>query len=201
MKIAIYGAAGMVGSEITQEAVRRGHETVAITRTGTPVEGSTSLSADISDLPTFQKITDHSDVVVISVPPPRDGGAHEALITAHKNILKIEPSTRLFVVGGAGALHVGRDRFLKDVPDFPAAFKPEAETMTKVLELYNAATKTDWTMLAPAPDIAPGPRTGEYTIGRDEPVGASITTPDFAIAVLDEIESPQHIRSRFTVAN
>lgn len=200
MKIAIYGAAGMVGSEITQEAVRRGHETVAITRTGTPVEGSTAVSADISNITTFREISEDSDVVVISVPPPRDGGPHDELITAHENILNTEPSARVFVVGGAGALHVG-ERFLKDHPDFPAGFKAEAETMTKVLELYNAATETDWTMLAPAPDISPGARTVRYSIGRDEPVGESVSTADFAVAVLDEIETPQHIRSRFTVAN
>lgn len=200
MKIAIYGAAGMVGSEITQEAVRRGHKTVAITRNGTPVEDSTPVAADISDVPVFKEIAEQNDVVVISVPPPRDGGDHDALITAHKNILDTEPSARLFVVGGAGALRTG-DQFLKDDPGFPAAFKSEAETMTTVLDIYNAAKKTNWTMLAPAPEIAPGARTMRYHIGRDEPVGASVSTADFAIAVLDEIEKPQHIRRRFTVAN
>lgn len=200
MRISIYGASGMVGSAITREAIRRGHDVLAVTRNGTAVEDSTPVAADISDISAFKRIAGRSDVVVFSVPPPRDGGDHDALVKAHGSILKTGPTARLFVVGGAGALRAG-DRLLKDDPQFPAAFKPEAETMAKVFELYSSAKEPNWTMLAPAPIIVPGERTSLYRIGTDEPVGDSVSTEDFAIAALDEIERPQQIRRRFTVAN
>ena len=34
MRIAVYGATGMVGSRIAAEAVRRGHEVTGVTRSG-----------------------------------------------------------------------------------------------------------------------------------------------------------------------
>ncbi|MGX9899270.1 hypothetical protein ACW0JT_04070 [Arthrobacter sp. SA17] len=59
----------------------------------------------------------------------------------------------------------------------------------------------DWTVLAPAPLIQPGERTGEYVTALDTPAGSQISTQDFAVAMLDEIENPKHRRTRFTAAN
>jgi putative NADH-flavin reductase len=56
-------------------------------------------------------------------------------------------------------------------------------------------------MLAPAPEIAPGKRTGAYLVGKDSPVGDIISAEDFAVAVVDELEKPAHSGTRFTVAN
>lgn len=52
--------------------------------------------------------------------------------------------------------------------------------------------------------IKPGERTGKYRIGSDRLLidgqGQShISMEDYAIALVDELESPQHIRERFTV--
>jgi uncharacterized protein len=49
--------------------------------------------------------------------------------------------------------------------------------------------------------IAPGQRTGTYTLGEDSPAGTQISAEDFAVALLDEIERPTHHERRFTVAN
>ena len=49
--------------------------------------------------------------------------------------------------------------------------------------------------------IGPGERTEVYKMGLENPVGDSISQEDFAVAVLDEIEKPQHRNKRFTVAN
>lgn len=190
----------MVGSQIVSEARLRGHQVVAITRNGTEVAGAESVSADISDLQTFRKVANESDVVVVSIPPARDGGDHKPLLDAHKKISKTTIPARVFVVGGAGALRVG-DSLLKDAPSFPVAFKAEAETMTKIFQEYSAPNDLDWTMLAPAPVIRPGERTGAYVVGSDAPVGDSISSQDFAVAVLDEIENPRHMKKRFAVAN
>jgi putative NADH-flavin reductase len=50
-----------------------------------------------------------------------------------------------------------------------------------------------------------GVRKGQYRTGLDKPVyneeGRSIiSVEDVAVAVVDEIEAPKHIRQRFTVA-
>ena len=56
-------------------------------------------------------------------------------------------------------------------------------------------------MLAPSPVIAPGERTGAYVLGTDSPAGESVSAEDFAVAALDELETPAHRNARFTVAN
>lgn len=77
----------------------------------------------------------------------------------------------------------------------------EATTLATVLDLYRASANLNWTMLAPAPFIAPGERSGHYRVGTDSPVGDSISAEDFAVAMIDELEKPAHAGTRFTVAN
>jgi putative NADH-flavin reductase len=49
--------------------------------------------------------------------------------------------------------------------------------------------------------IAPGQRTGVYSVGADSPIGDAISAEDFAVAIMDELEKPAHAGARFTVAN
>ncbi|MGV2686252.1 NAD(P)H-binding protein, partial [Clostridium perfringens] len=63
----------------------------------------------------------------------------------------------------------------------------------------------EWTYVSPAAIIEPGKRTGQFRIGMDRLVtddsGSSrISVEDFAVAVIDELDDPQFIQSRFTVA-
>ena len=73
--------------------------------------------------------------------------------------------------------------------------------MGEVLDFYTSASGLDWTMLAPAPVITIGEPTGSIAFGNDSPAGAEVTTGDFAVAVLDELEEPKHLHRRFTVAS
>lgn len=54
-------------------------------------------------------------------------------------------------------------------------------------------------MLSPAQVIQPGERTGTFRLGLDAPVGTEISAEDYAIALVDELETPVHSRQRFTV--
>jgi hypothetical protein len=65
-------------------------------------------------------------------------------------------------------------------------------------------TDTSWTFFSPAGSIAPGPRTGKFRIGGDalivdEKGQSRISAEDYAVAMLDEIEAPKHVNTRFTV--
>ena len=201
MKIAVYGATGMVGSQIVSESLSRGHEVTAISRTAGEVTGVRTRQADLADAGTFAEIADGHDVVVLATGPSRTGGDHEEWLTAMKTAYASADGTRLLVVGGAGALEINGTR-LVDGPDFPEVYKAEALTLgAAYAAIKEAPVELDWTMLAPAPEIQPGERTGKYNTAQDTPAGSSISTQDYAVAMLDEIERPAYRRARFTAAN
>lgn len=200
MKIAVYGATGMVGREIVAEALQRGHEVTAVSRQGTPVDGAASATAELTDLAAYRELAAAHDVVVLSVPTPRDGSDHAPIIEAHEQIAETLVPARVFVIGGAGALEVDGVQ-LRNTEGFPPEYKPESDSFAEILNFYQDSSGVNWTMLAPAPMIAPGERTGEYKVGVNSPVGDSVSTQDFAVAVLDELETPQNENRRFTVAN
>lgn len=201
MRIAVYGATGMVGSRIVRESLHRGHEVTAISRTGAAVRGARARSADLADGETFADVSRNHDAVVLATVPSRTGGDHGEWLSAMKTAFSNAGATRLLVVGGAGSLEVGGVR-LCDSPDFPEPYRPEARTMAAALDAVKAAPQTlDWTMLSPAPVLVPGERTGRYVTADNTPAGPAISVEDFAVAMLDEIESPSHRRTRFTAAN
>ncbi|MEO5319784.1 NAD(P)H-binding protein [Arthrobacter sp. CC3] len=201
MKIAVYGATGMVGGQIVKESLRRGHEVTAISRTGAALPGATACSAELADTRMFASIASDHDAVVLATVPSRTGGDHGEWLAAMKAAFGSAGATRLLVVGGAGALQINGMR-LCDSPDFPEPYRPEARTMAAAYdEIRSAPESLDWTMLAPAPVMQPGIRSGKYVTADDSPAGRSITTQDFAVAMLDELENPSHHRARFTVAN
>lgn len=201
MKITVIGATGMVGSRIVAEAARRGHDLTAVSRSGAATEGASRTAAmALGDTPAVTAAIDASDATVIAVSPDRSGGSHEPTLQAHRGLIAARPRGRFLVVGGAGSLEVDGVR-LKDTPGFPPAYYNEATTFSTILDLYRASTDLDWTMLSPAPVIAPGERTGTYRVGSDSPIGDTISAEDFAVAIVDELEKPAHAGTRFTVAN
>lgn len=201
MKIALFGASGMIGSRVTAEALARGVEVTAITRSGTEVAGAArSLAGDMADADFDSRIATDHDVIVSTTGPSRTGGNHQEWLDALATLAQASGDTRIFVVGGAGSLFVG-DTMLKDTAGFPDAYKAESETGTKALELLRAGNWSPWTLISPAPEIAPGQRTGSYKTELETPAGDAISAEDFAVAMVDEILDPKHIDARFTVAN
>jgi uncharacterized protein len=203
VKIAIYGGTGNIGSQVVAEAARRGHQVTALARHDKPVaEGATFAIGDAADADTTRAIAAANDVVVSALGPTQDpNGDPDTFADVIAALAASVGSTRLIVVGGAGSLQVAGVR-LVDTPEFPQAYKAGALATARVLALLRAADPDlDWTYLSPPPEIGPGERTGKYLVALDEPAGAYITIPDYAVALVDEIENPQHRRQRFTVAN
>ena len=71
-----------------------------------------------------------------------------------------------------------------------------------------APAELDWVFLSPAGDFGswvPGERTGEYRVGGDvalfdEQGRSALSGADFAVAIVDEIETPKHHREHIGVA-
>jgi putative NADH-flavin reductase len=202
MRIAIYGATGMIGSRLAAEAVARGHEVVGVTRSGGELPAGVSpVRGDAGDAAVAEGVADAADVVFSAIGPSRTGGEPREYLDQMRNLVETLGGRRLLVIGGAGSLLVDGRRLVDD-PEFPAAWKTEALIVTEALDYFRGlGDEVNWTFISPAPMITPGERTGVYTLGLDSPAGETVSAEDFAVALIDEVEKPAHERRRFTLAN
>ncbi|MCX5091606.1 NAD(P)H-binding protein [Streptomyces sp. NBC_00365] len=210
MKVVLFGATGMIGSRIATEASARGHQVLAVSRSGqSPVPGVTATAADASDPVKVTELVAGADVVASACVPPRDGTEpREPFLALNRALVEGVRAVgvrRLVVVGGAGSLEVAPGQTVLDQPDFPAAVLAEALAHRDALDFYRTLDDLDWTYVSPAADIAPGPRTGHFRLGgdrllTDEHGNSRISAEDYAIAFVDELETPAHPRARMSVA-
>jgi uncharacterized protein len=202
MRIAVYGATGMIGGRVVAEALARGHDVTGVSRSGGEVpEGARGVPGNAGDAGFTKQIAGEVDVVVSATGPDRTGGDRREYLADLRNLVETLGNARLLVVGGAGSLLVDGKRLI-DHPDFPEVYRQEALIGAEALDyLRGLGEGPDWTYLSPAPEIQPGERTGAYQAGLDSPVGETISAEDYAVALLDEIGKPAHRRQRFTVAN
>lgn len=212
MKLALFGATGRIGKRILRKALARGHQVTGIVRNpsrDTERYPGFSLSrGDVTDASSVAAAVKGSDAVVSSIQPDWQTGNWTMLVDAARALaegLRRAALRRLIVVGGAGSLAVSPGVRLMDTPGFPAEVKPLAAAHLEALEFLRSIEDLDWTSFSPADRIEPGKRTGKYRTGleqlvRDAGGRSFISMEDFAVALLDELEHPRHIRQRFTAA-
>lgn len=200
MKIALIGASGRVGSRILAELSSRGHAVTAIARDPakiTSLPGVTAIAGDIEATDALAQHVKGHDLVISSV--------LFSASDANKLIAAVKASgvRRYYVVGGAGGLEVAPGKLLLDTPEFLDIYKVEAQAGVDFLDKLKAEDGLDWTFLAPSAVFEPGERTGTFRLGKEQLLtnesGSSISFEDFAVALVDEIETPAHVRQRFTV--
>ena len=203
MKIALFGASGMIGSRIATEAISRGHEVTGYTRSSSPLpDGTVAATGDLADETAVKEAATSHDVVVSATGPSRTGGSHEPWLAAVQNLVDHASGARVLFVGGAGSLLTQDGTRLLDSEGFPPEYLAESRAGAAALDTFRAAPQElDWTFFSPAPVITPGERTGHYTLGLESPAGDSISAEDYAVALVDELEKPQHRRQRFTAAS
>ncbi|HEV2611522.1 MAG TPA: NAD(P)-dependent oxidoreductase [Noviherbaspirillum sp.] len=201
MHIAIVGATGNVGKRITAEALARGHHVTAISRNPDNSGDNEQLRSVHGDahkpMALAQSLAGHGAVVSAVMFLQSDPAQ---LVDA----VRASGVKRYLAVGGAGSLEVAPGRLNIDEPDFPAFAKAEAARGKAFLDYLREVRDLDWTFLSPSSIFTAGKRTGVFRLGKDALLtGADgkswISYEDYAVALLDEIERPQHIRERFTV--
>ncbi|HKO31979.1 MAG TPA: NAD(P)-dependent oxidoreductase [Nitrospiraceae bacterium] len=211
MKIALIGATGFVGSAILKEALDRGHEVTAIVRNPDRLTLHAKLhpmKGNVYNEEEVVRLVEGSDAVISAFNPGWSSpdiygkqvkGAHSIINAVKKTGVK-----RLLFVGGAGSLEVTPGVQSVDMPGFPTEYKQGALATREALNMLRKETGLEWSFLSPSADLFPGPRTGRFRLGADQLLtnaqGESrISVEDYAMAMIDEVEKPQHIRRRFTV--
>ncbi|MES2190071.1 MAG: NAD(P)-dependent oxidoreductase [Pseudomonadota bacterium] len=214
MKIALIGATGFTGAPVLAELLSRGHQVTALARNPSKLAAQTGLTvvkADVlDDSQVAAAVAGHDAVISAYNPGWTEPEIHDLFLQGSEAILqgtKQAGVKRVLVIGGAGSLYVAPGVQLVDVPQFPAEYKQGALAARELLNRIEKETSLDWTFISPPIGLAPGERTGKYRVGANDllpgqgDVPAGISVADLAVAIVDEIETPKHIRKRFTAAN
>ncbi|MCW4460772.1 NAD(P)-dependent oxidoreductase [Sphingomonas sp. BT-65] len=201
MKVAVVGASGRAGSEITKELAARGHTVVAIARKPQAipqVPGVTPRAGDAAAPEALADLIRGSDALISAL---HFDVSAETLLSA----LKLAGVPRLLVTGGAAGLEVAPGVRVIDDPAFPEEWKGAALGGIAFLEALRSETEIDWTYFSPAALLFEGHRLGTYRGGTDQLVTdangeSKISFADYAIAMVDELEQRRHSHARFTAA-
>lgn len=210
MKISVFGATGMVGSAVVQEALDRGHTVTAISRSPGDLprrDGVRKQQLDVS--------TDDLDaalawpaaaVLSIRFAP----GQEHRLAPATARFLDAagRAGTRIVVVGGSAPLRVpgAGTHLVVEEPHFvPGAWRSIALASLEQYRVCREHSGERCVYLSPPALLEPGERSGRYRRGTTtlltDAAGVSwISAADLAVAVLDEIETPGP-DPHFTVAS
>lgn len=206
MKLAVICANGRAGRLVVKEAVERGIDVTAVVKGENKTIAENVVIKDLFDL-TAEDLKGFDAVV------DAFGTWTPELLPQHSSSLKhlcdilSGTNVRLLVVGGAGSLYVNSEHTVQvmDGPDFPDIFKPLAVAQGKALKELRTRNDVNWTFISPAGDFQPdGARTGKYILGGEELVlnskGESVISyADYAIAMVDEIVSGNHVQKRISV--
>jgi putative NADH-flavin reductase len=201
LKIAIIGATGNAGKRITEEALNRGHQVTGIARTIDGMAARNNLTLKVGEIgnpEALAEILKGHDLIVSSVKPTDFD--HDQLTKA----VRLSGVKRYLAVGGAGSLEVAPGVTAVDSGALPDFAVPVARAAQNYLNLLRSADDLDWTVLVPPAEFTAGERTGKFRLGNHEMIvdkngKSAISFEDYAIALLDEIETPRHLKDHFSI--
>lgn len=214
MKVAVIGATGFVGKNITNELVNRGIHVIGISRTKiqSAYPNLDYVALDATDVKGLSLALKQADVIISAFGSGwTNPNIYEEFIEGSKSIqeaVKQSGVSRFICIGGAGSLYLSDGTQLVDT--FPAdnPFVPGAKAARDYYHILKEEKELDWVFFSPAAEMHQGintGRTGKYRLGTDYPVvdenGKNVlSVEDLAVVIADEVENPKHHKTRFTAA-
>lgn len=214
MKIGVIGATGHAGSKLYEEAKARGHEVTAIVRNAQKAQDMLGADAQILESDAFaltKADLTAFDVVIDGFAVGRFSGLgylHVDLAAKLIHELRGTDKPRIFFLLGASSLKTASGRFLiEDLRNSPNSDQwiDVPEQQYREYLFLQLITDVNWVAVSPAGNFIPGDKSA-YIRGTDQLLADSngesiLTTGNYAVAILDEIENPQVKQGRFTVNN
>lgn len=215
MDIVIFGAGGRAGRRAVAEARGRGHRVTAVVRdparhsgpdgllpmAGDDPDGLRLVAGDVMDAASVELAAAGHDAAIsaaadLAVP------SHEFFTASARALasgLVKAGVPRLVVVGLSSVLPGASGAPLMDEPGYPSEYRSFCLGHAAGLAELRTAD-LDWAYVAPAGDFDhEGAPAGRYRIAEHGDMASRITYADFAIALVDEIETPRSHRSAASV--
>lgn len=212
--IVLIGASGFVGTAVLAEALNRNIQVTAVVRNPDKIQTKHAnlivVKADVSNLEELAAISKGKDAVISAYNPGWSRtDTYEETLKVYPLILEAVKKAgvkRLLIVGGAGTLFVQPGLRVVDSGAIPQEIMGGVKSLGEFyLNTLIQEKEIDWVFFSPAAHLEPGTRTGIYRLGKDDLLTddqgeSKISVEDYAKAMLDELESPQHHQERFTIA-
>jgi putative NADH-flavin reductase len=214
MKIVLLAATGQAGRSVLSELLSRGHQVTAVVRSPGKLPASiNTIRDDLSNSDRIAEIIEGADAVISAFGPPKDDARFFSVTSYTDQLLSVTARAitavrkagvpRLIVVGGVGSLWISPGVTVLESDQWPDDLAPIATSHMKTLAALKVSD-INWTYFSPPMLIEPGVRTGVFRLGGDDLIvdadGLSwVSFEDYALALVDELEKPQHERARFTI--
>lgn len=211
--VTLIGASGFVGTAILNELLARGHRVTAVVRNpgkiGIRSPSLTVVQADVTDTSALVAACKGRDAVISAYNPGwTNPNIYEETLRNYPLILEAVRQSgvrRLLCVGGAGTLFCAPGLRVVDSGVIPDAIMGGVRSLGEFyLNTLMNEKEIDWIFFSPAGTLEPGKRTGKFRLGKDDLIvdengDSHISVEDYAVAMVDELEMPQHHHERFTI--
>mgnify|MGYP004690024263 FL=1 len=211
--VVLIGASGFVGNAILNELLSRGHKVTAVVRNPKKINVTNSkleiVKTDVSDTNVMVEICKGKEAIISAYNPGwANPDIYEETLRNYPLILeaaKRSGAKRLLCVGGAGTLFCAPGLRVVDSGAIPDAIMDGVKSLGEFyLNTLMNEKDIDWIFFSPAGTLEPGKRTGKFRLGKDDLIvdengNSHISVEDYAVAMVDELETPKHHYERFTI--
>jgi putative NADH-flavin reductase len=209
MIITVFGATGMVGHQIVQQALFKGHTVRAFGRnvytTKFPDEkGLELVQGALFDAKEVYNAIKGADAVLSAIGGSMDGTDKARTLGLKNVIAQMDKAAvkRIIAVGGMGVLNADEDSLLVDADEYPQEYKAVGLEHKKAWELLKASD-LDWTFVC-CPDIKDEGPSGSFVTKADyppEPNNYRINAGDIALFMLNELNKHEYSKKRVGISN
>ena len=215
MKLIIFGATGLVGKQLVQQALFNRHHVKAFGRnvfttdylptgSGGETENLELVQGALFDEGEVYKAIKGFDAVISAIGGSMDG-TDKTRTLGMKNIIKQMQKAgvkRIIGIGGLGVLNADENSLLVDKDDYPPEYKAVGFEHKKAFELLNESG-LDWTFVCPHNSIHEAP-TRSYSTNTNYPPELNnykINAGDLAMFILNELQKNEYVKQRVGISN
>ncbi len=209
MNLIVFGATGMVGKQLVQKALFKGHNVKAFGRNVYTTDYLQTENLQLVQGALFDATEVYTAIkgcdAVLSALGGNFDGTDKTRTLGMKNIIaqmKKASVKRIIALGGMGILNADETTLLIDQEDYPPEFLPVGNEHRKAYELLNESG-LDWTFVC-SPDIINAGPTGSYITAADYPPVLNkvrINAGDLAMFMLNELEKNEYVKHRVGISN
>lgn len=209
MKIVVFGATGMVGKQIVQQALFQQYEVNAFGRNVFTTDYLTDkhlhrVQGALFDESEVYQAIKGCDAVLSALGGGSDGSDKTRSLGIKNIIAQMKKAgvRRIIGIGGLGVLNADEHSLLIDAEDYPAAYIAVGREHLKAYGLLQESG-LDWTFVCPPNIIDEGP-TGKYITAPDyapSPNHYRINAGDLAMFMLNEMLKNEFIQHRVGISN